>query len=159
MYLTVPVREGPQYQLGTVSFAGNSVFSDDALRSQIPIQDGQVLNNGALEFGITRINNAYQDRGHLYANVVRRVERREGELMADVEVQIDEDEPYYVGRIDFAGNTGTQDRVFYEPAVVDQLFARLPGGRRLEVAEAGHMLPAETPDALIAALMDFGRAL
>ena len=55
--------------------------------------------------------------------------------------------------------TVLQDRVFYDPAVVDQLFARLPQGRRLEVSEAGHMLPAETPDALIAALADFGRAL
>ena len=55
--------------------------------------------------------------------------------------------------------TGTQDRVFYEPAIVDELCARLPQGRRLDVPEAGHMLPAETPDALIAALIEFGESL
>jgi pimeloyl-ACP methyl ester carboxylesterase len=55
--------------------------------------------------------------------------------------------------------TGTQDRVFYDPAIIDELFARLPQGRRLDVAEAGHMLPAETPEPLIAALLDFGQSL
>ena len=55
--------------------------------------------------------------------------------------------------------TGPQDRVFYEPAIVDELFALLPRGQRIEVAEAGHMLPAETPAPLIEALTDFGKAL
>ena len=111
VYLTVPIREGPQYSLGTITFNGNTVFSSEALRTQIPIQEGQVLNNAILELGIERISNGYQDRGHLYSNVVRRVDRRPGELIADVVVDIDEDDPYFIGRIDFSGNTATQDRV------------------------------------------------
>lgn len=51
--------------------------------------------------------------------------------------------------------TGLQDRVFYDAAIVDELFAGLRDARRLDVAEAGHMLPAETPEPLIAALKDF----
>ena len=47
---------------------------------------------------------------------------------------------------------GLQDRVFFDPPIVDELFASLPHGSRVDVAEAGHMLPAETPDALLAAL-------
>lgn len=55
--------------------------------------------------------------------------------------------------------TGTQDRVFYDRAIVDELFDQFPLGRRLDVAEAGHMLPAETPEPLITALCEFARAL
>ena len=55
--------------------------------------------------------------------------------------------------------TGPQDRVFYDPAIVDELFDLLPQGQRIEVAEAGHMLPAETPEPLIAALTEFGQGL
>ena len=55
--------------------------------------------------------------------------------------------------------TGTQDRVFYDAAIVDELSAQLPQGRRLDVAEAGHMLPMETPEPLIAALVEMARAL
>ncbi len=55
--------------------------------------------------------------------------------------------------------TGLQDRVFYDAANVDALFGSLPQGRRIDVAEAGHMLPVETPDRLIDALKDFGDGL
>jgi len=47
---------------------------------------------------------------------------------------------------------GLQDRVFYDPAIVAELQASLPDGKRVDVPEAGHMLPAETPDALLKVL-------
>jgi len=55
--------------------------------------------------------------------------------------------------------TGPNDRVFYDPAVVDELFAQLPDGRRIEVAEAGHMLPVEAPALFVAALKEFAASL
>lgn len=54
--------------------------------------------------------------------------------------------------------TGTQDRVFYDPAIVEELFALLPQGSRIDVAEAGHMLPMETPEPLIEHLLAFGKS-
>lgn len=50
---------------------------------------------------------------------------------------------------------GLQDRVFYDPPIVAELAATLPNATRVDVAEAGHMLPAETPDAFLAALGGF----
>ena len=55
--------------------------------------------------------------------------------------------------------TGLQDRVFYDAAVVEVLFASLPRGRRIDVAEAGHMLPMETPVPLIEGLIAFADEL
>ena len=51
--------------------------------------------------------------------------------------------------------TGLQDRVFYDADIVNELYATLPDARRVDLADAGHMVPAETPDALVAALIDF----
>ena len=51
--------------------------------------------------------------------------------------------------------TGLQDRVFYDEADVAALAARLPRGRRLDMADAGHLIPAERPAATAAALLDF----
>lgn len=53
--------------------------------------------------------------------------------------------------------TGLQDHVFFERDDVDRLYARLPDARRIEMANAGHLLPAERPDELAAALLDFAR--
>lgn len=51
--------------------------------------------------------------------------------------------------------TGLQDRVFYDAAVVDELYATLPDARRVELADAGHMVPVETPEAFIDAIITF----
>ena len=51
--------------------------------------------------------------------------------------------------------TGLQDHVFLEPDVVDVLFSRLPNGRRVDIPDAGHLIPAERPDALVDCLLSF----
>ena len=55
--------------------------------------------------------------------------------------------------------TGQQDHVFYEPATVDELFARMPNARRVDIPDGGHMLPVEKPEALSGALLDFAKSL
>ncbi len=51
--------------------------------------------------------------------------------------------------------TGLQDRMFLDPADVEALAARIPSARRVDMADAAHMLPAERPAALVEALLDF----
>lgn len=55
--------------------------------------------------------------------------------------------------------TGLQDHVFLETAVVDELVAMLPRAQRLDMADAAHILPAERPAPLAAALLDFLKGL
>ena len=53
--------------------------------------------------------------------------------------------------------TGTQDHVFLEREVVEELFARMPAARRLDMTQAGHLIPAERPQLLTDALLDFAK--
>lgn len=55
--------------------------------------------------------------------------------------------------------SGLQDRVFYDARDVAELFARLPRARRVDLPDAGHMLPVEVPDLLADALLAFAREL
>jgi 3-oxoadipate enol-lactonase len=55
--------------------------------------------------------------------------------------------------------TGPHDRIFYDADVVDELFARLPNATRIDMPEAGHMLPVELPEAFVAALKEFAGSL
>ena len=55
--------------------------------------------------------------------------------------------------------TGMQDRVFRDPADIDALFARIPDGRRIEMENAGHMVPVEQPEAFASAVIDFANTL
>jgi outer membrane protein insertion porin family len=109
--LTVPVVEGKQYVMGELNILGNDVFPEELLRAMIPLKQGEIFRNNFLEAAVENIRLLYEDRGHLYATVVRRIERHEDENIADVELFIEEDEPYYVARIEFSGNSKTHDRV------------------------------------------------
>jgi 3-oxoadipate enol-lactonase len=53
--------------------------------------------------------------------------------------------------------TGLEDRVFLDRDDVDRLYARLPQARRVDIANAAHLLPAERPEALATALLAFAR--
>ncbi len=55
--------------------------------------------------------------------------------------------------------TGLEDRVFLDPRDLEALYASLPDARRLDIADSGHMIPAERPLALAEALLDFAKAL
>ncbi|UCF69430.1 MAG: BamA/TamA family outer membrane protein [Acidobacteriota bacterium] len=109
--VTSGVVEGPLYRLGDVRFEGNQLFPDEQLRLLIPLRPGSVLADSVIEFGLEAIRRVYGQRGYVYAAVSRRFERREGEPVADVVVDIDEDQAYTVRRIEFSGNTQTQDIV------------------------------------------------
>ena len=118
--LKVPIVEGPQYRTGEVVIEGNEVFDDAPLRLMIPLREGEILRNNWLDAGVEAITRRYEDRGHLYAEVVRQIRRRPDEPIADVTVTIDEDQPYYIDTIEFSGNSATQDRVMRREVLVNE---------------------------------------
>lgn len=54
---------------------------------------------------------------------------------------------------------GAHDRVFYVADDVDELAARIPNHTRIDFPDAGHLIPAERPEAFTKALLDFGNTL
>jgi len=55
--------------------------------------------------------------------------------------------------------TGVQDRVFRDPADIDAIYSRLPNARRIDMQNAGHMIPIEQPQSLLDALIDMDKWL
>lgn len=78
-------------------------------------------------------------------------------LLAEAGRTADWDLPYEKITLPTLVITGLQDHVFLEREVVEKLFARLPAARRVEMAEAGHLIPAERPQALTEALLTFAK--
>jgi pimeloyl-ACP methyl ester carboxylesterase len=76
-------------------------------------------------------------------------------LLAEAGPSADWDLPYERLDLPTLVVTGLQDHVFLNPKVVDALFARLPRGTRIDMAEAGHLIPAEHPDRLCTILAEF----
>ncbi|NIM00814.1 MAG: outer membrane protein assembly factor BamA [Acidobacteria bacterium] len=146
--LTVPLTEGIQYRMGKVEVTGAEKFEPANLRATVRVPEGAIFRNDLVDRAVDDITRAYEDSGHLYASVVRRIQRREGEPIADVEIVIDEDKPYYIARIEFSGNTATHDRVLRrEVALLEgQRFSRtLLDISKIKINQLGYFSVEEEP--------------
>ncbi len=76
-------------------------------------------------------------------------------LLAEAAPSADWDLPYERLTLPTLVITGLQDHVFLENSVVEELFARLPQGQRLDIADAGHLIPGEHPEKLVDILANF----
>lgn len=66
-------------------------------------------------------------------------------LLAEAGPSADWDLPYERLTLPTLVVTGLQDHVFLEPEAVDNLFKRLPHSKRLDLPDAGHLIPGEHP--------------
>ena len=76
-------------------------------------------------------------------------------LLAGAGRDADYDLPYEALHLPTLVITGLEDHVFLEMDVVNELFTRLPRGVRIDMPNAGHLIPAERPEALADALLKF----
>ena len=70
-------------------------------------------------------------------------------------VETDWDLPYEQLTLPTLVITGLQDHIFLDRTDLDNLFGRLPDGRKIDISDAGHLIPVERPEALTNALLEF----
>ncbi len=54
--LVVDIDEGKQFYVRRIEFQGNTTTRDKVIRRELPLEEGQVYNSQAWEFGILRLN-------------------------------------------------------------------------------------------------------
>jgi outer membrane protein insertion porin family len=151
VYLSVRVDEGLPYDLGSFSVEGNEVVSTEFVMHALAragLREGERLNEASLSAALEGIRANYGQRGYIYADVGRQIVKRpEGEI-ADVVITIDEDRQYSVERIEFEGNTVTQDMVLRrEMRVIEgELLNRLKLDLSVvKLNQLGYWRPTEEP--------------
>jgi outer membrane protein insertion porin family len=110
IFVTVPIQEGPQYTVGALTVEGNTVFTQEEILLRMPIKPGQVFNDGAVKQGLGRIQLDYGEKGYFYVTANQVVDRQ-GEHVADLKIEINEDKQYRINTLEFAGNSTTRDKV------------------------------------------------
>ncbi len=108
--LEIPIDEGARWKLGEITIDGNEVFSDEALLRQFKKPRGGWLRAKTVDEGVKAVDEAYRNYGHIFATVSTELREREGHV-ADLLVKISEGDQYKVGRLEFAGNSRTRDKV------------------------------------------------
>lgn len=109
--ITIPVKEGVSYNLGTVEIEGNTVLTDEELMKGMRFTEGKTFNKLGFD-GVLRVfEKKYGEKGYIYASAVPIFDKDPEAKKADVTVSITENEQYFVNRIEFLGNMTTRDYV------------------------------------------------
>jgi outer membrane protein insertion porin family len=118
--INVNIEEGNKYYFGNIKFLGNTVYSDQGLRSILGVKKGDVYNGVLLEKRIADkskpdgedITNLYQNSGYLFSNI-NAVEVKTANDTIDFEIRVTEGPIAYFNKITVVGNDKTNDEVIY----------------------------------------------
>lgn len=112
------IHEGPKYYFRNITFAGNTVYTDEQLAKSLRIDKGMPYNHTQLETNInynpsgTDLTSLYMDNGYLFFNC-NPVEVAVEDDSIDIEVRIVEGKQARIRNVSVEGNTVTDDRVIY----------------------------------------------
>jgi outer membrane protein insertion porin family len=108
--ITIPVREGEIHTFGDVSVEGNTVFTNEQIIGNWPIEKGATLRRKPIQTRVDAFGEAYRMRGYIYAYVDPEYTTR-ADNVVDVKLRVYEGEQFRLGRLEFTGNTTTKDKV------------------------------------------------
>jgi len=109
--LVFQIEEGIQYEIKSLDFAGNSVFSDDELGFIVKSAVGTPIDAEVLKLDRETLLDEYGRIGYIYTSVTSNYVFDEEEGFVNLTFDIAENQQYRVGLIPIRGNRHTQDKV------------------------------------------------
>ena len=118
--LHLDIEEGEQYRFGSITYIGNTAYTDTQLNRVLRIRKGSVYNGVELKKRIADdtkpdaldLTNLYQNNGYLFSTINPVEVSAEGNVI-DLEIRILEGKPAYFNKISVVGNEKTNDHVIY----------------------------------------------
>ncbi len=107
------VEEGVRYRIGKITLEGVSLFPETSLRRAMPVSEGGIASQAAMDAAATAIYDFYGSRGYLDTSVVLRppVPAPGEEGVVDLTYQVREGKLVRVRSVLVNGNTRTSDKV------------------------------------------------
>jgi len=109
--ITFPIVEGGQFRVKSIQFSGNSLFSTDQLKPILKLKEGDVLRRNLLQDDVRAITDEYGAKGYLFTQVIPQLNPDPLSRTVDVMLEVMEQGPVTVRRINILGNDKTRDKV------------------------------------------------
>ena len=94
------INEGVRYVIRSMQFSGNTEFTDADLMTLMSLSENEPFNLGAMNIDNNSIKSVYGTRGYIFASITPDIRFRETPGELDIVFNVDEGEPFRVGRID-----------------------------------------------------------
>ncbi|MBB3230015.1 outer membrane protein assembly factor BamA [Halomonas stenophila] len=111
IFVTVNVTEGERYRLGDITFAGDLRIPEREARELLEVEPGEIFSRSEVTASSEALRSRLGAEGFAFANVDGIPEVRQGGDTVDLTFRVEAGRRAYVRRIEFVGNTTTQDEV------------------------------------------------
>ncbi len=111
IFITIPIVEGRQYDIGKVSFSGELLGQEKELAKLVTLKTGDRFRRSQVAGTLLAVQDVYRDMGYAYVNVEPRTRPHPDTRRVDLEFDVQPGQPVRIGRIDVVGNLKTRDKV------------------------------------------------
>jgi outer membrane protein insertion porin family len=111
IFVTVNVNEGRQYRLGDIRFSGDMKIGNREARDLVTVESGEVFSRSEVTASAEALRARLGAEGFAFASVDGIPEPSADDATVDLVFRVDPGRRAYVRRINFIGNTTTQDEV------------------------------------------------
>lgn len=124
--VTIPIVEGKLYRIGEMKIEGNSIFSEDQVRSVIGLNKGDVANGEKIGKALfENLKKIYGSQGFIEytaepSPTFKDNPQNQNEGIVDFTIAIEEGKQFMLRRLEFLGNTFTRDNVLRREVLVNE---------------------------------------
>lgn len=111
IFITLNIDEGNQYRVGDIRFAGDLQISENEARNLLEISSGDIFSRGEVNASTEALRQRLGAEGFAFADVQGVPEMADDGETVDLVIAVNPGQRAYVRRIEFYGNTTTQDEV------------------------------------------------
>ncbi|WP_430390815.1 outer membrane protein assembly factor BamA [Dyella sp. 20L07] len=111
MYIAASVKEGDIYTISEVHLLGELILPEDSLKQLVYVKKGDTFNRKAVEASTNSIKSILASIGYAFAKVTPVPKLDKDKRTVDLTLYIEPGKRVYVRRVNFQGNTRTEDDV------------------------------------------------
>lgn len=111
LFITIPLVEGEQYDLGAIGFSGELLGQEAKLKKVTHIHTGERFARSRVAADLAAIQDVYRDLGYAYVNVEPKTQPHPDTRRVDISFDIQPGEPVTIGRIEIVGNDKTREKI------------------------------------------------
>jgi len=124
--VTVPIIEGKIYRIGEMKIEGNSIFSEDTIKSVIGLNKGDIANGEKIGKALfENLKKYYGQQGFIEYTAeptpaFKDNPQKPDEGIVDFVITIEEGKQFSLRRLEFIGNTFTRDNVLRREVLLNE---------------------------------------
>jgi outer membrane protein insertion porin family len=128
--VTFCIQEGDQYTISDIKVPGNTILSEEVLRTSLPIKVGDLYSKDKIRSSIETLRLLWGESGYIYADIEPSIQPNEETKTVELGFYSELGPQVYLNRVSIFGNRKTHDKII----------------RRLLTVKEGSMLTTKAMD-------------